>query len=163
MTDKKRCVCFTGHRAIGSAAVKDVEARLDVVIERCIGAGYRNFISGGALGFDTLAANRVLSAKKKHPDVTLTLILPCRDQTKLWTNLDNINEYRHLKDAADEIVYIREFYDASCMIKRNERMVDSSSLCVAYFNGKAGGTQKTISYAKEKGVAVINLFTGSAR
>ena len=152
-------VCFTGHRSIRSEDAADIASKLDVVIERCVSKGYRRFLSGGAIGFDTLAAKRVLEAKKKDESVVLSLILPCRDQTKLWTKLPNINEYRDLKDAADEIVYIQDFYDASCMMKRNIYMVDHSSLCIAYFGGRAGGTANTVNYANKKGVAVVNLFT----
>ena len=156
---KSETVCFTGHRSINKDAATAVSGKLDVVIERCVGKGYRRFLAGGALGFDTLAARRVAEAKKKYPSVTLSLILPCRDQTRLWTKLDDLNEYRELKELADEIVYIQDFYDKSCMMKRNIYMVDHSSLCVAYFGGRAGGTLNTVRYAEEKGVAVINLFT----
>ncbi len=160
---KEKTVCFTGHRSIGKDRTDDVASRLDVIIERCLSKGYVRFLSGGALGFDTLAARRVLEAKKKYPSVTLSLILPCRDQTKMWTKLVDLNEYRNLKDAADEIVYIQDFYDASCMMKRNIYMVDNSSLCIAYFSGRAGGTLNTVNYANKKGVAVVNLFTGQRR
>ena len=157
---KDATVCFTGHRAISKSDEPDLSSRLDVVIERCAAKGYKRFMSGGALGFDTLAARRVLKAKKKDPSVSLLLILPCRDQTKMWTKLVDLNEYRSLKEEADEVIYIQDFYDASCMKKRNIYMVDSSSLCIAYFSGKAGGTMNTVNYAQRKGVAVINLFTG---
>ena len=152
-------VCFTGHRKINGEDPADVSAKLDVVIERCISKGYRRFIAGGAIGFDCLAAKRVIEAKKKYPAVKLWLILPCRDQTKLWTKLVDINEYRTLKESADEIVYIQNFYDDECMMKRNAYMIDNSSLCVAYFSGRRGGTANTVRYAEKKGVAVVNLFT----
>ena len=160
-TDVKKdiSVCFTGHRRIKDEDVAGIIAKLDVVIERCLSKGYCRFITGGALGFDTLAAKRVIEAKRCDPSVTLSLILPCRDQTKLWTNLVDINEYRNLKDAADEVIYIQNFYDSGCMMKRNRYMVDHSSVCIAYFNGKAGGTVNTVNYANKKGVAVVNLFT----
>ena len=156
-------VCFTGHRTIKTDGISDVIEKLDIVIERCISKGYKCFLSGGALGFDTLAAHCVIKAREKHPDVKLLLILPCRDQTKLWKSLPDINEYRYLKESADDIIYIQDFYDAKCMMKRNIYMVENSSLCISYFDGRAGGTSNTINYAKENGVAVINLFTGHRR
>ncbi len=159
-TSKDISVCFTGHRKIGDC---DIAEKLDVVIERCISKGYRRFLAGGAVGFDSLAAKRVIEAKKKHPDTELWLILPCRDQTKLWTKLVDINDYRNIKDAADGIVYIQDFYDDECMMKRNAYMIDSSSICVAYFSGRRGGTANTVRYAEKKGVAVVNLFTRQRR
>ena len=159
--DAKNTCCFTGHRRIPADDLPAVAAALRrEVLRLCREEGITVFLSGGALGFDTLAAKRVVEAKRRDPSVTLSLILPCRDQTKLWTNLVDINEYRDLKDAADEVIYIQNFYDSGCMMKRNIYMVDHSSVCIAYFNGKAGGTANTVNYANKKGVAVVNLFTG---
>ena len=50
----------------------------------------------------------------------------------------------------------------NCMMKRNMFLVDSSSMCVAYFNGKPGGTSNTVNYANKTGVPVLNLFSGNA-
>ena len=36
----------------------------------------------GALGFDTIAAQAVLSVKETYPEVKLILVLPCENQTK---------------------------------------------------------------------------------
>ena len=161
--DRGISVCFTGHRQIGESLTEDVASRLDVMIKRCYDKGMRRFLSGGALGFDTLAAKRVIEAKKTYPDIILTLVLPCRDQTKLWTKLPDLCEYVHIKEAADEVVYVQTFYDAKCMMKRNRYMVDHSSFCIAYFDGRAGGTANTVKYAKESGVAVANIFAKQPR
>ena len=52
MTDKSKTVCFSGHR-IFSDPDAEIKNRLIAVITNCIKDGYTNFISGGALGFDT--------------------------------------------------------------------------------------------------------------
>ncbi|MBQ7715797.1 MAG: DUF1273 family protein [Clostridia bacterium] len=160
--DKSTTVCFTGHRYLGKDEAPHISEKLDLLINRLVGKGYRTFLAGGALGFDTLAAKRVVEAKETVPDVKLILVLPCRDQTKMWTDLSRINEYRELKDTADDIIYIQTFYDRNCMMKRNMFLVDSSSMCVAYFNGKPGGTSNTVNYANKTGVPVLNLFSGNA-
>jgi len=162
MSDDKKTVCFTGHRTIKKNDLSDVTDKLDVVISRCINKGYRRFLSGGAIGFDNLAAHRVVKARDSHPEIELILVLPCRDQTKPWNSLSDINDYRYLKDVANSIIFTQDFYDPGCMMKRNAYMVDHSELCIAYFNGKRGGTMNTIKYAQKNGVAVINLFTGDA-
>ena len=154
---KSKTVCFTGHRIIPADVRDAVTARLNVVIERCIEKGYSRFVAGGALGFDKLAAECVIALRDSGRPATLCLVLPCRDQTKLWKSLPDINEYRKMKEEADEIIYVQEFYDSKCMMKRNRMMVDMSSLCVAYFDGKSGGTFNTVKYADESGVSVINL------
>ena len=133
---KEKSVCFTGHRNIKKEDLAALTERLDVLIDRCAAKGYTNFIAGGAVG----------------------LILPCRDQTSRWKSLDDINTYRDLKGEADRVEYLQIFYDADCMMNRNMKMVDSSSVCIAYFNGKSGGTANTVEYAKRQGLKVINLY-----
>lgn len=150
-------VCFSGHRKIPSDKIDALCEMLDDVIEQLIKNGKGVFMAGGAIGFDTVAAFRVLAAKEKHPDIKLVLVLPCRDQTDRWTSLKNLNEYKILKDNADSVIYIKDFYDASCMHERNKYMVDSSSCCVAYLTSASGGTASTVKYAKKQGVPVINL------
>ena len=39
-------------------------------------------VLAGTLGFDTLAAQCVLSLKNQHPHIKLILVLPCITQTK---------------------------------------------------------------------------------
>ena len=155
---KEISVCFTGHRKIKNEDLPALVRRLDVLIDRCADAGCTNFIAGGAVGFDTLAAKRVIEARRRRPEITLELILPCRDQTSRWKSLSDINTYRDLKGEADRVEYLQIFYDSDCMMKRNRKMVDSSSVCIAYFNGKSGGTANTVDYARRQGLKVINLY-----
>ena len=44
--------------------------------------------AGGALGFDTLAAQTVLEMKKEYPQLRLILVLPCENQTRGWHSED---------------------------------------------------------------------------
>ena len=67
--------CFTGHRTVPVGEKAQIEGALLKAIALLYTKGYRHFIAGGALGFDTMAANAVLSLKKRVKDITLTLIL----------------------------------------------------------------------------------------
>jgi uncharacterized phage-like protein YoqJ len=61
----ERTVCFTGHRQIPD---EDYEALKDLLcreLEIQIQNGATHFRTGGALGFDTLAALTVLLLKKR--------------------------------------------------------------------------------------------------
>ena len=49
-------VCFTGHRHVPDKIYAALAERLDAEIERQIAQGARQFRTGGALGFDTMAA-----------------------------------------------------------------------------------------------------------
>ncbi len=153
----EKTVCFTGHRNISEADIERVVPKLDGVIEKCILNGYNAFITGGALGFDTVAAFRVLAAKERHPEIKLYLALPCRNQTVNWTSLKSLKEYRIIKDNADFIVYVRDFYDEGCMMERNRLMVDSSAVCVGYVKRASGGSAATMRYAEKMSRITINL------
>ena len=151
-----RRVCFTGHRTIPMLKKWKIEKRLKDTLETLIEEGYCYFGAGGALGFDTIAAQTVLNLKKKHPEIKLILVLPCKNQTRGWDEKD-ISAYESIIEQADKVVYTQEHYDRGCMFKRNRHLVDNSSVCVAYLTEEKGGTAYTVNYANQKGVKVINV------
>lgn len=155
--EKNISVCFSGHRRIPLDKTDSLCEKLDAAIEQLIKNGKSVFMAGGAIGFDTIAAFRVLAAKEKYPLIKLVLVLPCRDQTGRWTSLKSLNEYKTLKDNADSVIYTKDFYDSTCMKERNTYMVDNSSCCIAYLTSPSGGTASTVEYAKKSGIQVINL------
>ena len=62
-----KTVCFTGHRKIPYNQLNSIAVRLNETVEKLILSGYCNFAAGGALGFDTMAAECVLKLKKYIP------------------------------------------------------------------------------------------------
>jgi len=153
---KEHTVCFTGHRKIPQEQKDVVALRLKIEITKLIENGYRYFGAGGALGFDTLAAQTVLELKTEYPDVKLILVLPCLSQTRGWSARD-IEIYEEIKNKADKVVYTSQEYTRGCMHKRNRHLVDNSSVCICYLTESTGGTAYTVNYAKEKGLMTINV------
>ena len=153
---KEKTVCFTGHRTIPMLKKWKIEKKLKETLEALIDNGYCYFGAGGALGFDTIAAQTVLELKKKHPEIKLILVLPCKNQTRGWEEKD-VTVYESIIEQADKVVYTQEHYDRGCMLKRNRHLVDNSSVCVAYLTEEKGGTAYTVNYANQKGVKVINI------
>ena len=49
--------------------------------------------------------------------------------------------------AADAVYYISDSYSRPVYQRRNEWMVDRSSLLIAAYTGASGGTSNTIEYA----------------
>lgn len=133
-----------------------VKKRLEKVIEESIQTGYLYFGAGGALGFDTLAANTVIKLRTKYPDIKLILVLPCKTQTRGWKQSD-IEEYERIFKAADKVVYTSENYFSGCMHKRNRHLVNNSSLCICYLTEDNGGTFYTVNYAKQNGLSIVNI------
>lgn len=160
----ERCVsvCFTGHRTIPSGDDgRRLMGMVDAMIAAAVSHGYRHFITGGAVGFDTLAACRVAVAKKRIPDVYMHLALPCRNQTEKWKRTEDIVLYKRLLAVADRVDYISDFYTSSCMLERNRYMVDRSGLCIAYCTKSTGGSAYTLRYAASAGIGIINLGENS--
>lgn len=154
--DKQKTCCFTGHRQIPSDKAQSLRENLDATIETLVGEEITTFISGGALGFDILAAKAVIKAKEKHPGLRLIMAIPCRNQHAGW-HFREKNEYEEILKVADDIYCLNEKYCTGCMLQRNRFMVKNSTVCVAFFDGSRGGTAHTIKLAKEDGLRIINL------
>ncbi len=118
--------------------------------------GKRCFLSGGALGFDTLAAYAVLQKKKEYPDICLVLAMPCISQADRWAAEDRA-VYSFLKNSADYCFYISESYFPGCMQKRNRFLVENADTCLCYMTRCRGGTWNTVSYAYDLRREIINL------
>lgn len=121
-----------------------------------VSKGFKYFGTGGALGFDTLAAQAVLSVKETHPEVKLILVLPCENQTKFWKQQD-IDVYNDIKLRADKVKVLAPHYYNGCMQKRNRHLVDCSSACICFLTKHEGGTAYTVDYAKQNGLYLINV------
>ena len=152
---RERTVCFTGHRKIPPERMDILARRLKTILVDLIEKGYQFFGTGGALGFDTIAAQTVLELKMQYPDVKLILVLPCLSQTRGWSTRD-IEIYEDIKNKADKVVYTSQEYTKGCMHKRNRHLVENSSACICYLTEKTGGTAYTVEYAKRKNLLVIN-------
>lgn len=142
---------FTGHRKIDDTAYATLGLQLFCKIEELAKQGYTCFCSGGALGFDLLAAQTVIRLKEDFPAIRLCMILPCHNQERFWNDTQKA-EYRAVLQNADEIVYTSDVYHQGCMFKRNRALVDSSSHLVAYLNAETGGTKYTVDYAVKNGI-----------
>ena len=153
---KAKTVCFSGHRMIPENQRSEIYNQLLITVSILIQKGYRYFGAGGALGFDTMAAQAVLTLKQSFPHIRLILVLPCRTQADYWCTHDK-EIYESIKASADKIVYISKNYTHDCMRKRNQHLVNYSSLCLCYLKKTAGGTAYTVKYAKENNLQIINI------
>nr|WP_325232724.1 SLOG family protein [uncultured Oscillibacter sp.] len=153
---RKQTCCFTGHRTIPPGKRRELARRLEETVLRLYRRGVRYFGAGGALGFDTLAAQAVLSLREECPGIRLILVLPCPSQTKGWKPEDAA-EYERIKSRADKVVYTSQEYTQGCMYKRNRHLVDHSGVCVCYLTKDSGGTAYTVRYARTHGLEIINL------
>ena len=148
---------FTGHRIIGNNELKAVKRLLNEELLNAVNSGFTHFITGGAVGFDTLAAEQIISMRTDYDMIRLILYLPCTDQSENWTESEK-ERFERILSEADEIYYVsREPYKKGCMKKRNYAMATASDMCIAYLKKSSSGTAQAVKMARDKGIAVINI------
>lgn len=153
---RDKTVCFTGHREIPMLKKSAIARKLRKTLVELIEQDYQFFGAGGALGFDTIAAQTVLDLKEKYPHIKLILVLPCESQADRWSESDR-RMYAYIMSKADKIRYTSQHYYRGCMHKRNKHLVDNSNVCVCYLTEETGGTAFTVNYAKQNELRVINI------
>lgn len=151
---KEKTCCFTGHRMVPNNEKDILTEKTAGIIEQLINKGYERFVTGGAIGFDMLSAISVLAMKKKYPHIKLILCIPCKGQELKWNSVQQMY-YNYIMENSDEVEILNEKYVTGCMHQRNRRMVELSSVCVAYLTRNFGGTKATLDYAKDSGLQII--------
>ena len=125
---------FIGHRN----APETLCPLLDAAVERHISEyGVTEFVAGHYGRFDYMAAGAVRKAKARHPDVTLTLLLPY---------------YPFDHDTGD---YDRTYYPEGmetvpkpfAIVRANEYMIKTSDYLICYDAGLIGNTGKLVKKA----------------
>lgn len=153
--DIKSC-CFSGHRNLPYEKSAEIRKCLVRMIGELAEEGCTEFVSGGAMGFDLMAAEAVLELKRVYPKVCLVMALPCRDQHARWGQRER-EQYQRIVGCADEVVYLCESYVTGCMHLRNRYMAERCDLCIAYLTHRGSGTEHTVKCANSLGKRVLNL------
>ena len=158
-------VCaFTGYRPQKmpwgldemSPLCLEFKFRLRESLEYLIGMGYADFLSGSALGFDLMAAEIVLSLRQKYPWVRLIMVIPFDGQADKWPE-EQRRRRAAVMEASDRIIYISHAFDRGVYFRRNRAMVERADLLLAAYDGRPGGTEKTVAYAHSRGTRVLRL------
>ena len=109
------------------------------------------FYLGGYGDFDSLCLRTLRELKTDFPDIELLFITPYLDK--------NYNKLELAKYYYDDIIFppIENIPRKFAILKRNEWMVDSADLVIAYVKYSWGGAAKTLEYANRKKKQIINL------
>ena len=160
----KTCA-FAGHRPEKMPWGKDENSpfgiefkfRLREALEYLIGRGYTDFLSGGARGFDLMAAEIILSLREAYPWIRLTMVCPWNGQADKWAEEDR-KRWRQVLELSDKVVFMSGHYEKSVNFRRNAYLVDNAQMLLACYNGdQRSGTGQTIRYAHRKGIKVSIL------
>ena len=109
------------------------------------------FYLGGYGDFDSLCLRTLRELKKEFQDIELIFITPYIDK--------NYSKLEFAKYYYDDVIFppLESVPRKFAILKRNEWMVDSADLVIAYVKYSWGGAAKTLEYAKRKKKQIINL------
>ncbi len=109
------------------------------------------FYLGGYGDFDSLCLRTLRALKNDFPDIKLVFITPYLDK--------NYSKLQSAKYYYDDIIFppIESVPRKFAILKRNEWMVNSADLVIAYVKYSWGGAVKTLEYAKKRKRQIINF------
>lgn len=148
-----RCA-FTGHRpekVVGAEGKIIVELRKEIL--EAIDLGYTTFLTGMSRGVDLWAADIVIHLRRYNPKLKLIGVVPFEGFESNWS-VDWKKHYKLVRKELDWIHVVSAGYSPEVYQRRNQYMVDHSSMVLAVFNGEPGGTLNTIRYAQTERVPV---------
>ena len=156
--------CFTGHRPDKlpwgdreqDPRCVALKRRLAVALRQTYDRGYRHFICGMAQGGDLYFAEAVLALRARQPDLTLEAALPCVSQADAWPKWLQ-DRYRAILRQCDAETLIQEQYTPGCMHRRDQYMIQRSSLLIALYAGTPGGTAFTIREGLNAGLEILQI------
>lgn len=155
-SDRRRQCFFTGHRDLPEQEIGNIRNLLRAEILKMTDKGVYNFLNGGAMGFDLLAADEVLKLRRQMPEIRLYMYYPYVEQAKYFSSEAKRMWQRTLREA-DGYVYITPSYSKAAYHMRNHAMADDAVYCIAYCTETTGGTASTVKYAEKKGCKIFNL------
>ena len=137
-------VTFCGHREVQEP--EKVRAWLYETVEGLIREGADCFYLGGYGQFDALASSVVRELKQEYPHIRSVLVLPYLDR-----ECD--------RSAYDESIYppLEHVPKRYAISRRNEYMVDTADVIVAYVVYSFGGASNTLRYAERKQKRIIRF------
>lgn len=137
---------FIGHRE----APESIYPELARTVEQLIGQGVTDFYVGHYGNFDRLAARAVIAAKRQHPEMRLTLLLPYHPAEREVI----------LSSGFDGSLYppgMEEVPRRLAIPRANRWMVEQCIHLVAYVTHPASNARKVVEWGRKlrKAVRII--------
>ena len=146
----KNCF-FIGHR---EASAEVLPALCAVVEQHIVEYGVTEFIVGHYGGFDRMAAKTVIDAKTRHPEITLSMLIPyhpSEQPVELPTGFDNTFYPPGMEKVPRRLAIVRA----------NQYMIDHADHLIAYVCHPASNAKKMVEYAQRrarKGLITVTLL-----
>lgn len=148
--------CFTGHRNLPAGQEEKIWRRVHTCLETLLEEGVRYFGVGGALGFDTLVAGKLLALRESRPEIRITLVQPFPGYQSRWTPAQQTRAAT-VEARVDKVVVCCQTPGREAFLARDRHLVDGSSCCIAWCTRTTGGTAYTLRYAQKQGLRVWNV------
>lgn len=153
--------CFTGYRpqklpwGYNEADPRCIafKQRLAEAITTAYSLGFNHFITGGAIGVDMYAAERVMHMREAGDDIVLEIILPYPSFNGAFEGMLG-DRFTNIVLSSELLWVPSDEYASTVYVERNSYMVDESGLVIAGFDGQEGGTKNTIDQAYRKGASI---------
>ena len=131
---------FIGHREASS----DIFPALSEAIElHILEFGVTEFIVGNYGGFDHMAAKAVIAAKERHPNITLSMLIPYHPAERPVL----------LPQGFDNTFYppgMEKVPRRSAIVRANHYMVDHVDYLIAYVWHPASNARDLMEYAQKR-------------
>ena len=144
-------VTFCGHRDFVETA--EAENQLTMFLEKYARENVRLVCYNGGYGnFDYFAAKCVQRMQEQYSNIRNCLVLPYIDQPFL-------ERIEIFKNHFDETIYppLESVPRKYAIIRRNEWMLDSADIVIAYVTYSWGGAARTLEYARRKKKNIIQI------
>lgn len=135
-----KSVFFIGHREASSEILPTLADAIETHISKY---GAAEFIVGSYGGFDHLAAGAVIAAKKAHPHITLSLLLPYHPAERPIEIPKGFNSTYYPPGMED---VPRQF----AIVRANRYVVDHVDYLIAYAWHPASNASELVEYARRR-------------
>ncbi len=146
MSNAAKSCFFIGHRYADERIYEKLLAAVDTHISAY---GVTDFLVGHYGDFDRMAARTVAEARRAHPGISLTMLLPYYPE--------------------DRVISVPPIFDGTfyppgmefcpkryAIVRANQYAIEHSDYLIAYVTG-IGKSRDFLDYAKHKGVTICNL------
>lgn len=146
MSNAAKSCFFIGHRYADERIYEKLLAAVDTHISAY---GVTDFLVGHYGDFDRMAARSVAEARRAHPGISLTMLLPYYPE--------------------DRVISVPPIFDGTfyppgmefcpkryAIVRANQYAIEHSDYLIAYVTG-VGKSRDFLDYAKHKGVTICNL------
>lgn len=148
--------CFTGHRNLPIHQEEEIWQRVCTRLYPLLERGVRYFGVGGAIGFDTLVAEKLLDLRKIYPQIRVILVQPFQGYQSRWTPAQQARAAA-VENRVDKVVICCRTPSREAFLARDRHLVDGSAYCIGYCTRSTGGTAYPLRYAQKQELQVWNI------